>query len=109
MVDYIIKQLDSERIIRSPTPDTYNINRFIEAVNLALIVFPEGKGKVQIEDPKIPYKEHHICIDVYDEDFEDERLENFATLLNKCDSVSFFGTGELRMMLQIQDLYKGNP
>lgn len=107
MLDFIIQKIDDERKIPGGAPkgNEKKIADYMNACNLAIKIFSDGKGKVEVDDPKIQYKYHCVSIDIYDEDFDDDRLHDFADLLDMFDGLSFFGTSVLNIILQMYGLY----
>lgn len=92
--------------MRHPKGNEKRISDYINACNLAIKIFSEGKGKVEVEDPNIPFSYHCISIDVGDEDFDNDRLHDFASLLDMFDGMSLFGDKTLNIVLQMYGLYE---
>ena len=107
LLDFIIQKIDDERKIPGDAPkgNEKKIADYINACNFAIKIFSDGKGKIEVDNPKIPYKYHCVSIDIYDEDFDDDRLHDFADLLDMFDGLSFFGTSSLSIILQMYGLY----
>lgn len=105
-LDYVIKKIDRERIIRNPVANKAKIDKYNYACELACSIFSNGKGIVIYDDPEIKYGYHCIHIDIMDTDFEDDRLQKFSELIGMFDALSFFGKERPSIVLNMDETYK---
>ena len=107
LMDYFITSMEKERILSNPVMDEKKFIDYLQALKLVTEVFPADKGKIIADNPETPYSSHCISVDIYDTDFEDERLAKFAKILSLMDGMSFFGKNQLNVILQMEIYVEG--
>lgn len=102
LMDYFVSKTEEERLLSKPVIRQDKFDEYLKVLKLVTEVFPEGKGKIIADNPETPYSYHCISVDIYDTDFEDDRLKKFAEMLGLLDGLSFFGMNPLNIVCQME-------